>query len=204
MTNSMNTRRSLWRQPDFLRLWIGETISLLGTQVTLLAPPTIAILTFHADPFSVGVLVSLQWLSFLFVGPMAGVIVDRLPRRRIMIVAGLGRLVALGSIPPVFALGVRTMVHLYAVAAVVSLLTVFFDVAYQSYLPALVDRPALLEGNAKLTAGRRLCEYHREVHPGVRHSSLLDMPSFKCRIPSPGRINEQRGYQPRYIRLLKE
>ncbi|SRR5712692_361598 len=153
-TDGNRTRRSLWRHPDFLRLWTGETISLFGTQVTVLALPTLAILTFHADPFSVGVLVSLQWLPFLFLGPLAGVIVDRLPRRQIMIVADLGRLVALGSLPVAFALGMRTMVHLYIIAAVVSSFTVFFDVSYQSYLPVLVNRTALAEGNAKLTLGK--------------------------------------------------
>ncbi len=153
MTYSANTHQSLWKHPDFLRLWTGETISLLGTQVTLLALPTLAILLLHADPFSVGVLVSLQWLAFLFLGPVAGVLVDRLPRRRIMIIADLGRLVALGSIPLAFALFARTLFQLYVVAGVVSILTVFFDVAYQAYLPALIDRPALLEGNAKLTVG---------------------------------------------------
>src|SRR5260221_1192337 len=154
MTNNASTRQSLWRHQDFLRLWTGETISLVGTQVTVLALPTLAILVFHASPFSVGVLVSLQWLAFLFLGPLAGAIVDRLPRRRIMIVADLGRLVALGSIPFAFALGARTMIHLYIVAGVVGVLTVFFDVSYQSYLPTLVDRPTLLEGNAKLTIGK--------------------------------------------------
>src|SRR5713226_6855287 len=157
-TDGNRTRRSLWRHPDFLRLWTGETISLVGTQVTVLALPTLAILVFHATPFSVGVLVSLQWLAFLFLGPLAGAIVDRLPRRRIMIVADLGRLVALGSIPFAFALGARTMIHLYIVAGVVGILTVFFEVAYQSYLPALVDRPALREGNTKLTVGEGMAQ----------------------------------------------
>ncbi len=153
-----HTHRSLWRHPDFLRLWTGQTISLFGTQVSVLALPTIAILTLHADSFSVGVLMSLQWLAFLFLGPIAGVIVDRLSRRRITIVADLGRLVAFGSVPVAFALNTRMMFHLYAVAAIVSIFSVFFDVSYQSYLPALLDRTALVEGNAKLALGDGVAE----------------------------------------------
>src|SRR5260370_37883732 len=98
ITHHATTRQSLWSHPDFLRLWTGETISKLGTQVTVLALPTLAILVFHANAFSVGVLVSLQWLSLLFLGPLAGVIVDRLPLRWIIIVADLGRLVAIAAI----------------------------------------------------------------------------------------------------------
>src|SRR5712692_2383608 len=75
-----------------------------------------------------------------------------------MIFADLGRLVALGSIPLAFALDARTMIHLYIVAGVVGILTVFFEVAYQSYLPALVDRPALREGNTKLTVGEGMAQ----------------------------------------------
>lgn len=142
---------SLWRHPNFLRLWTGETISLFGTQITNLALPTVAILLLHADAFSVGLLLALQQLAYLFVGPFAGVFADRLPRRRIMIIADCVRLIALGSIPLLFTLGIQTMLHLYTIAVIVNIFTVFFDVSYQSYLPSLIDRSALVEGNAKLS-----------------------------------------------------
>jgi len=143
-------RAGLWRHRDFLRLWAAQTVSLCGTQVTALALPTVAILALHATPVEVGALSALQWLGYLVVGLVAGVVVDRLPRRRIMVAADLARLFALGSVPVAFALGLRALAHLYAVAAITSVCTVFFDVAYQSYLPSLVERGRLIEGNAKL------------------------------------------------------
>jgi len=143
-------RAGLWRHRDFLRLWTAQAVSLCGTQVTALALPTVAILALHATPVEVGALSATQWLGYLVVGLVAGVVVDRLPRRRIMVVADLARLLALGSVPVALALGLRSLAHLYAVAAVTSVGAVFFDVAYQSYLPGLVERGRLVEGNAKL------------------------------------------------------
>jgi hypothetical protein len=144
----------LWRHPDFLKLWAGETVSQFGSQVTLLAVPTVAILILHAGPFQVGVLSALEFLAFPTLGLIAGVYADRLRRRPIMIGCDLGRLLALGSIPVAFAFGVLTLEQLYVVALLTGIFTVFFDVSYQSYLPALVDRPNLIEGNSKLEVTR--------------------------------------------------
>jgi predicted MFS family arabinose efflux permease len=144
----------LWRHPDFLKLWAGETVSQFGSQVTLLAVPTVAILILHAGPFQVGVLSALEFLAFPTLGLIAGVYADRLRRRPIMISCDLGRLLALGSIPVAFAFGVLTLEQLYVVALLTGIFTVFFDVSYQSYLPALVDRPNLIEGNSKLEVTR--------------------------------------------------
>ncbi|HEY7122811.1 MAG TPA: MFS transporter [Ktedonobacterales bacterium] len=143
----------LWRHRDFLRLWIAQTVSLFGTQVTVLALPTVAILLLHASPFEVGVLAALPWLAYLCIGLIAGVIVDHQPRRRIMIAADLVRFATLGSIPLAFALGFQTIAQLYIVAAVVGISNVFFEVAYQAYLPALLEQRELVEGNGKLALG---------------------------------------------------
>jgi MFS family permease len=140
----------LWRHPDFIKLWGGETISKFGTEVSLLAIPTIAILNLHAGPFQVGLLGALEMLSFPTLGLVAGVYADRLRRRPIMIVCDLGRMLALASIPITFVFGNLSLNQLYAVALVSGIFTVFFEIAYQSYLPALVDRPNLIEGNTKL------------------------------------------------------
>src|SRR5256884_6247561 len=147
-------RGKLWRHPDFRRRWAGETVSEFGSQVTLLAVPTVAILVLHAGPFQVGVLSALEFLAFPTLGLVAGVYADRLRRRPIMIVCDIGRLLALGSIPVAFLLGALTLEQLYIVALLTGIFTVFFDVSYQSYLPALVDRPNLLEGNTKLEISR--------------------------------------------------
>jgi MFS family permease len=144
---------SLWQHGNFLRLWTAQTVSLFGTQVTVLALPTVAILLLHASPVEIGVLVALPWVAYLCVGLFAGVIVDHLPRRRIMMSADIGRALALGSIPLAFAFHVQSIAHLYMVAGIVGVLNVFFDVAYQAYLPALLEQTQLVEGNAKLAIG---------------------------------------------------
>jgi len=147
-------RGRLWRHPDFLKLWVGETVSEFGSQITLLAVPTVAILILHAGPFQVGILSALEFLAFPTLGLVAGVYADRLKRRPIMIACDLGRLVALGSIPIAFTLKLLTLEQLYVVALFTGIFTVFFDVSYQSYLPVLVDRPNLIEGNTKLEVTR--------------------------------------------------
>ena len=148
----------LWRHPDFLKLWLGDTVSQFGSQVTLLAVPTVAILVLHAGPFQVGVLSALEFLAFPTLGLVAGVYADRLRRRPILIVCDLGRMLALGSIPVAFLVNALTLEQLYIVALVTGIFTVFFDVSYQSYLPVLVDRPNLLEGNTKLEISRSVAQ----------------------------------------------
>jgi len=147
-------RGKLWGHPDFLKLWAGESVSVFGSQVTVLAVPTVAILILHAGPFQVGILSALEFLAFPTLGLVAGVYADRLRRRPIMIVCDIGRGLALGSIPVAFLLNLLTLEQLYFVALLTGIFTVFFDVSYQSYLPALVDRPNLIEGNTKLEITR--------------------------------------------------
>ncbi len=148
----------LWSQPDFLKLWAGETVSQIGSQVTQLALPTVAILLLHAGPFEVGLLAALEFLAFPTLGLVAGVWADRLRRRPIMITADLGRMLALASIPLAFSVNLLTLSQLYVVALITGIFTVFFDVSYQSYLPALIERPNLLEGNSKLEVTRSVAQ----------------------------------------------
>jgi MFS family permease len=141
---------ALWSNPDFLKLWVSETISLFGTQVTLLALPLTAVLALDASAFQMGVLGALQYAPFFLVSLPAGVWVDRLRRRPILVGANLGRALLLGSVPLAAMFGVLSMGLLYAVSFLVGVLTVCFDIAYQSYLPSLVGRERLVEGNSKL------------------------------------------------------
>lgn len=141
---------SLWRHGDFMKLWTAQTLSMLGSQVTLLALPLTAVLVLSASPFEVGLLTALGYLPFLLVGLPAGVWVDRLPRRPVLIVADLGRAMILCAIPVLFAVDGLAMDVLYPVAFLAGVLTVFFDIAHQSYLPSLVPRSRLVDGNAKL------------------------------------------------------
>ena len=151
-------RGGLWHHLDFRRLWIGETVSQFGTQVTFLALPLVAILVVHASTFEVGLLTALDTLGFLVVGLPAGAWVDRMRFRSVLIVNDLVRAVALGSIPLTYALDVLTIGQLYVVAVIAGVSTVFFDVAYQSYLPDLIDRRDLVEGNAKLQASESVSQ----------------------------------------------
>src|SRR4051794_6117198 len=146
-----DSRRSLWHHRDFLKLWGGQAVSRLGSQVSLLALPLIAITVLKATTFEVGLLSAAEFAPFILVGLPAGVVVDRLAKRPLLIMADVGRLLALGSVPIAYELGALTIAQLYIVAFVSGVLTVFFDVAYQSYLPVLVTRAELVEGNAKLS-----------------------------------------------------
>ncbi len=149
---------SLFRHGDFVKLWVGQTISEAGTQVSFIALPLTAVIGLHATPFQAGLLGTFQFLPFLLVGLIAGVWADRLPRRRILITTDCVRAVALGSIPVVALAGTLAMPQLYVVAFITGTASVFFDVAYQSYLPALVPREALVDGNSKLEFTRATTE----------------------------------------------
>ncbi len=157
-------RARLWGHPDFLKLWAGQTVSELGSQVSFIAIPLTAVTVLGAGPFQTGVLGALQFLPFLLFGLPAGVWVDRLAHRPVLIVADLGRMLALASVPVAWALGGLHLPQLYAAGFVVGVLTVFFDVAYQSYLPALVQREQLVEGNSRLALTQSTAEV---AGPGV-------------------------------------
>jgi len=151
-------RGGLWHHLAFRRLWIGETVSQFGTMISDLALPLVAILVLHASTFEVGALVTVQTAAFLVVGLPAGAWVDRMRFRSVLIVNDLIRAAVLASIPLAQLTGILTIGQLYAVALVTGVSTVFFDVAYQSYLPRLIDRTLLVEGNAKLQASESVSQ----------------------------------------------
>lgn len=144
----------LWRHPDFLRLWSAQAVSELGSQVTLLALPLTAILVLHARAFEVALLATAGTVPYLVLGIPAGVWVDRVRRRPVMIVADIGRAILLVSAPVAYALGILTLPHLYVIAVVNGSLSVLFEIASQAYLPSVVARAQLIEANAKFEASR--------------------------------------------------
>ena len=146
--------RSLLRHPDFLKLWTAETVSVFGSAITQLALPLIAATYLQVTPFEFGLLTTIEFLPFILLSLPAGVWVDRLRRRPILIVADLGRAVAIASIPVAFYFDALTIWQLYIVGFVNGCFTVFFDVAYQSYLPSVVERDQLVDGNSKLEITR--------------------------------------------------
>lgn len=133
-------------------------MSELGSQVSVLALPLIAVRSLQAGAFQVGVLNAMQAAAFLLIGLPAGAWVDRLRRRPVMLTAEMGRLAVLASVPIAWAFGALSLAQLYAVAFITGALTVFFDVAYQSYLPFLVGVDNLVEGNAKLAATAQVAQ----------------------------------------------
>ncbi|MGW2637094.1 MFS transporter [Streptomyces sp. NPDC001348] len=148
------SRLGLLRDPDFGRLFAATALGQLGDRIIFLALPLVAIVALRADEFQVGLLTAMTTAGSLLVGLPAGAWVDRMRKRSVMISTDLARALVLATIPVAWWAGALTIWWLYAVALVHGVLTVFFDVAYVSYLPHLVGRSNLVEGNAKLSAIR--------------------------------------------------
>jgi MFS family permease len=133
-----------------MKLWTSQTIEAVGGEVTNLALPTVAILLLNAGAMDMGVLNGLQMLAVPLLGLFVGVWADRWRRRPMMVFANLGRMLTLSWIPIAFIFGILRLYQLFVVAALLGVFTVFFDIANQSYLPSLIDRENLIEGNSKL------------------------------------------------------
>jgi len=142
-------RSSLWHHADFMKLWAGQTISQIGSQISFLALPLVATMSLGASPLQMGVLTAASSLPSLLIGLHAGAVIDRHKRRPVLIASDIGRAALLGLVPVTWAMGILSMELLYVVALVGGMLTLFFDVAYQAFLPTIVDRDQLVEGNSK-------------------------------------------------------
>jgi hypothetical protein len=149
---------SLWRQPDFVRLWLAHSVSQVGTQVSVLAFPLTALLTLGAGPAEMGLLAAAEGLPWLLIGLPAGVWVDRGRRRPLLIVADLGRAGILVTVTGVALAGALRIEHLYVAGLLVGSLTVIFESAAPSYLPRLLEREQLVDANSKLESSRALAE----------------------------------------------
>ena len=175
----------LWRHSDFLKLWSGQTISQVGSQVTALALPLAAVLVLDASAFEVALLGTVEFLPFLLFALPAGVWVDRLRRRPILIVTDLCRGLVLASIPVAYLFDALTIWQLYVVGFLFGICTVFFDVSYQSYLPSLVRKDQLVEGNSLLEVSRNAAQIGGPGMAGVLvgaitapYAILVDAVSF--------------------------
>ncbi len=143
-------RRTLWRHRDFRLLWFGETVSVMGNAISGVALPIVALQLLHAGPFVIGMINAASWLPWLLIGLPAGAWVDRLPRRPVMVWANIASLVLVLSVPFAAWMGVLTIVQLLVVALLGGATAVFFGPAYGAYLPSLLPKEDLAEGNAKL------------------------------------------------------
>ena len=175
----------LWRHADFMKLWLGQTISLFGSQVKFLALPLTAILILDATPAQMGVLSAIESLPAIIFGLFVGVWVDRRRRRPILIATDIGRMLLVLVIPVAAVLGVLRIEILYLSAFGTGALGLMFGVAYQSYLPTLIAHKQLVEGNSKLELSRSGAEI---VGPGLAglltqwFTAPLPWWSMRCRL----------------------
>ena len=137
-----------------MKLWTAQTISQFGDEITGIALPFLAITILGADAFEMGILGVVRFLPWILFTLPAGVWVDRIRRRPILIGADVARAVLLATIPIGFLGGWLTIWQVYVVSFLAGTLEVFFDIAYQSYLPSIVERDELVEGNSKLELSR--------------------------------------------------
>ncbi len=148
----------LWRHRDFLKLWAAQSVSSLGARITREGLPFAAVMSLGATPAQVGLLAALVRGPAIIVGLTGGGFVDRRRRRPILIGADLGRAAILATIPIAAWSHMLTMGQIYAVAALVGALSVVFDIADHAYLPSLIARDQLVEGNSKLAVTESVAE----------------------------------------------
>ena len=147
----------LFDAPDFRQLWLGQTISVFGDQITQLGLPLVAVLTLGADATQMGTLTAVGLLPHLLFSLVAGVWLDRVrARRRLMIAADLGRAALIASIPLAFALGVLAMPQLYVVGFLGGTLAVVFDLSWNTLFVSVTERERYVEAMALLNGSRSL------------------------------------------------
>ncbi|GGW59980.1 MFS transporter [Streptomyces caelestis] len=151
-------RSALWRDAEFMKFWTGEGISQIGAQVTTLALPLTAVLTLDATSSEVGLVNAASYAPFLLVTLLVGVWVDRVRKRPLMIAANAGRALLVSAVPLLAVLDLLRIEFVYVAALLIGVLTVVFDVAYQSYLPTLIGKEHLVEGNSKLQGTSSLAQ----------------------------------------------
>ncbi|WP_081687468.1 MFS transporter [Glycomyces tenuis] len=151
-----DTSPSLFRDRNFRRLYYSTTVSQISVNITIVVVPLVAILVLDANEFQVGLLSAFGSLALLVVGLPAGVWVDRLSRRKVLIVTDLARAFFLMTIPIAAFMGILSIWQLYAIVFLVGIATVFFDVAYTSYIPSLVGSDNLTRANANLEVVRNV------------------------------------------------
>jgi len=154
----------LWQNTDFLTLWAGETLSMFGSGITTIALPLVAVITLGASAWQMGVLRALNYVPSIVFGLFAGVLVDRVRRKPLLIGANIGKAFVLSVPPLAAALGLLRIELLYGVIFASGILSVFLNLAFFSFFPALVGRDDLMEGNGKFETSSALAQI---VGPGI-------------------------------------
>jgi len=161
----------LWRDPDFRRLWVGQTASQLGEQATLVVLPLIAVLTLGARADQVGALRAVGQAPLLLLPLFVGAWVDRWRTRTVMVLADLGRALALTGAVVAAYFGGLGLPALLLVAFVVGGMSVFFDVAYQASLVRFVRRDQLARANSAIEGSRSAAQISGPALGGALASS---------------------------------
>src|SRR2546430_11139496 len=170
METETEERPSLWHHPNFLKLWTSDTISQFGSQFTGLALPLTAFIILHSSLTEQGFLIFVGSIPWLLFGLFVGVWVDRHRKQRIMVTSNVlrGSLLALIPIAAIFGMITQLgILFLYAISFSVGFLQVFFDITYQSFLPALVRKEQLVEGNSKLQASASVAQAAGPTMAGI-------------------------------------
>jgi MFS family permease len=149
---------ALWRHRDFMLLWGGQAVSQIGSQVTILALPLVALVVLKATTLEVGFLSTATTSAYLLIALPAGVLADRVSKRGVMLCCNLASMAAIGWVPVAQAAGILTLGQLYVVALLASSFSAFFLVSYTSYLPSLIDRGQLVDGNGKLATTQSVAQ----------------------------------------------
>ena len=163
----MSSSSSLWHHRDFVRLWLAQSISAFGARITREGLPILAVTTLAAPPGALGVLAAVGSGAALTVGLTSGGFIDRSRRRPILIGADLLRAMVLLSLPVAAVLGLVTLPHLLLAAVLVTGASVAFDIASHAYLPALIGKPQLMDGNSKLATTEAIAEVGGPALAGV-------------------------------------
>ena len=163
-TTGPHRQRSLFRHADFRRLWIGETTSSLGSNVTEVALPLVALTVLHSGVVAVSLLSALAWVPWLLFGLPAGAYIDRLRHRPVMVACDAISLLLFASVPLAATLGVLTLGQLFAVAFGTGVAKVAFSTAYRTFLPVLLEPEQLVTANSRLQSSESAAQV---VGPGL-------------------------------------
>lgn len=154
----------LCKNREFMTYWLGQSVSQVGTAVSYVALPLVAVIFLHVDAFALGIIVAAEKLAPLVLGPFVGPLVDNVSRRALMLIADWGRALLLGWIPIGAMLHVLSVWHLPVIGFLVGALTMMFNLAGQAFLPRMIPTRALADGNGKLEASQSVADV---TGPGI-------------------------------------
>jgi MFS family permease len=143
-------RSPVWRNRDFSRFWVGQTISVFGSGITAFALPLVAVLTLHATPAQIGFLRGFGSVPAIAIGLFAGVWVDRVSRRRLLITMDIIAALLVLTVPLGAALGFLSLTHLFVLALAFAVIDPFWAPAWNAFLPTLVAPDLLVDANSKV------------------------------------------------------